>query len=814
MTTDEGRGCLSLVLRLSSYYTPKFTNCVARCIIRAVKPDLTIAQLSIVDGAWQEAPEHLGCFDAASLFDGNVERGHLYVVVEVSGEPEGRDALARELIETVRREYAASRGSIALGLMQAVRAANDFFYTTNANTEPDARRLAGITAVIARDNELFIAQGGPGLTCVVRGKTLMRYPAESPWFNPNEAEIATWLGTRNFATPGEVPIGMRRNYIPDIFHTTLSPGDIVILATRALAQLLTSEELVDTLANRHPDEIVAALEEIAGATDISVIVMRVAGTAIVPTPAPTPAPTGVAMAPEPLPTPETPPESQAPSPAPAAPTPMEEELAWEQIRAERERERQRLQEERAQAQRQDIARGIVHLVAQATRALATLGTRIDWTRVGNTVDRALDATGRSLARGLAFLLRAITPGEPQERKTTLTTKPPTAWKLASLVFPVLLIFIGTANWIIYRIDQQATVERRLTQLVQSANGKLEEAKRWQTTERPMAREAIRQALELLEQARALRPNDPRVASAWNRAQDLLDEVNGIAIIFPSPPFAHFTDPKSKITRLVSRASDVFLLDRGLQRVYRYTVNAVGSSATPVAGDGVILKAGDRVDNRTVGEIFALVWVEAGRLLALDRNGAYYQFDVTRNTWSARATNEPAVWARATLATTYANNLYLVDPTRNQILKYVSPNPDIVWTASVTYFAPGITPPDLSTAIDLAIDGEVWIARADGSVSRFYEGRPRELTLSGLETPIAQPLALITAERMVGLYLVDTGNQRVLQFDKATGRLARQFKPHSQGRDTFQALQAFTVDEANRRFVFVSGGKAYLATLPQ
>ncbi|MCX7839225.1 MAG: hypothetical protein N2559_07180 [Anaerolineae bacterium] len=780
-----------------------------------MKPDLTIAQLSIVDGAWQEAPEHLACFDAASLFEGNVERGNLYIVVEVSGEPEGRDALARALIETVRREYAASRGSIALGLMQAVRAANDFFYTTNANTEPEARRLAGITAVIARDNELFIAQGGPGLTCVVRGKTLVRYPEESPWFNPNEAEIAAWLGTRNFSTPGEVPIGMRRNYIPDIFHTTVLPGDIVVLATRALVQLLTNEELIDTVANRHPDEIVAALEDVAGATDLSAIVLRVAGEAIVPTPAPMPETTEEAIAPASSPTSETAPASQVPVPPPPVTTPTEEELAWEQIRAERERERQRLQEERAQAQRQEISRGVLHLVAQAARALAGLGTRIDWTRIGNAVDRALDALVRGLARGLAFLIRAITPGEPKTSKTiSPSSRPQTAWKLAALTLPILLILLGMANWVIYRTEQQAALERRLTQLVQNANGRLEEAKRLQTTDRAAAREAIRQALEFLEQARALRPNDPRVASTLNRAQDLLDEVNGIAVIFPSPPFANFTDPKSKITRIVTRVSDVFLFDRGLQRIYRYTINEVGSSATPVAGEGVILKSGDRVDNRTVGEIFDVVWLEAGRLIALDRNGAYYQFDLARNTWSARAANEPAAWARATLATTYANNLYLIDPSRNQILKYVSPSPDVVWTASVTYFAPGVTPPDLSTAIDLAIDGEVWLVRADGSVSRFYDGRPREITLSGLDTPVTKPLALITTERMIGLYLVDAGNQRVLQFDKTNGRLARQFKPHSQGRDTFKALQAFAVDEPNRRFVFVSGGKAYLATIPQ
>jgi hypothetical protein len=767
-----------------------------------VKPDIRVAQLSIIDGAWQEAPDHLACFDAAALFEGALERGNLYIVVEVAGEPEGRDRLARELIETVRREYAATRGSIALGLMQAIRAANDFFYTVNASLSPEARRIGGITAVILRGDELFIAQGGPGVTCVVRGKTLARYPEESHWFNPDEAAVAEWLGSRDFVTPGEVPLGMRRNYIPDIFHTTLAPGDTVVLATRALVHLLTDEELIDTLANRHPDEIVNALEDVAGAMDLSVIVIQRAGEA------------RAAVSPTPLPSVEIAPQGETQSPASDVVAPVEEELAWQQIRAERERERQRLQEERARARRQEIFTSLLRGAANAMRALAGLGARVDWTRLGNMVDRALDALVRGLARTLVFLIRAITPGEPKENKPARpSTQLQTAWKLAALVLPLVLIFTGIVTWGMYRADQQAAQERRLTQLVNNANGLMEEAKRLQPTDRVAAREAVRRALELLEQARALRANDPRVASAVNRAQDLLDELNGISVIFSLPTFATFAD-KSQITRIVARASDVFLFDRGLQRVYRYVVNESGSSATPASSDGVILKSGDRVGNRTVGEIFDVVWLDAGRLVVLDRTGAYYQFDASRNTWSARAANEPAAWARATMAATYANNLYLIDPSRNQILKYVSPTPDVTWTASVTYFAPGVTPPDLSTAIDLVIDGEVWIIRADGSVSRFYEGRPREITLSGLDAPIAKPLALITTERMTNLYVVDAGNPRVLQFDKVTGRLARQFKPHSQGRDAFKALQAFAVDEPNRRFVFVSAGKAYLATIPQ
>jgi len=774
-----------------------------------VKSEIIIAQLSIVDGAWQDAPDNLACFDAAALFEGNVERGSLYVVVEVAGEPEGRDALARELIETTRREYAATRGSIALGLMQAVRAANDFFYDTNANAAPEARRIAGVTAALVRADELFIAQAGPGLTCLARGNALTRYPDDSPWFNADETAVAEWLGSRNFATPGEVPIGMRRNYTPDIFHTALYPGVVVVLATRALAHLLTREELIDTLAQRHPDEIVAALEDLAGASDLSAIVLRVAGEPPATISAPT-APLRVEDEIEP----EQVVEPEPPIPVDVPPPPSEEELALQKIRAERELERQRLQEEQARERQQKIRAGVLRAGAGAVGALAGMTGRINWTGIGNAADRAIGAVVRGAARALAFLIRAIIPGEPKEDAPPSSPTRQTAWKLAALALPLLLLVAGIVMWGVYRAEQRAAFERQVVQLIGDAGKSFEDAKRLERADRAAARAAAQKSLQWLEQARALSPNDPRINTLSYPVQDFLDGLNGVSVIFSLPTFATFSDAKSKVTRIVPRWPDLFILDRGLQRVHRFTINDLGSSAVPTSGDGIILKFGDKIDNRAVGDIFDLVWIDAGRLVALDRSGAYFQFDPAKAEWSAGAVSGAGIFARATVAATYENRLYLIDPPQNQIQKYNPSGSAIVWSAAATYFAPGVTPPDLSAVVDLAIDGDIWLARADGSIARFYDGRPKAISFSGLDAPISKASGLFTSERVNSLYVVDVGNSRVVQFDKGTGRFARQFKPHSQARDAFKGLQALAVDEPNKRFFFVGDGKAYIATIPQ
>src|SRR5574341_337429 len=240
-----------------------FTICAARCIIIFVRRELSVAKLSILDGTWQEAPDHIAIFDEGS------RRGVLYVVVEVAGEADGRDALAHEMIETAHREYAASRGSITLGLSQAIRAVNSFFYDVNVNTPREARRIAGMTAAVLRGNDLFVAQAGPGLMCHLRGNELRRYPADSPWFDPDAA-----IG--GFPPPGAVPIGLRHEYTPDLAHVALEPGDTILLSTRALAHLLTTEEVIDAVSNRHPDEIVENLGDLAGAGDLSVIALGLA----------------------------------------------------------------------------------------------------------------------------------------------------------------------------------------------------------------------------------------------------------------------------------------------------------------------------------------------------------------------------------------------------------------------------------------------------------------------------------------------------------------------------------------------------------
>lgn len=774
-----------------------------------MKLEIAIAQLSIIDGVWQDAPDNLAQLDEATLFGEGTARGNLYIVTEVFGEPDGRDELARQIIETVRREYAASRGSISAALTQAVRAANDFFYNVNASLPAEQRRIAGIAAAVLRDDEFFITQGGPSVVCLARDQQLQRFPETSPWFIAEDRP----LYDDEFTTPGTIPLGKRRNYTPDLFHLTLQPGDTVVLATRTLVHLLSNQELLDTLANRHPDEIVASLEDVANAADLSVLVLRVIDQRAPVAPpeeappifAPLPAEPASLETVEPVPSVIIPQFKEPPAPVGEPPDqepiqvePSEEELA-----------RRREQRARAEARRAKIRAGFLSVTAGIVAVFAKIFGRVNFNRIGNVADRTIDAVIRTFARVIVFIIRAIVPGDPTGlKKAAPHPLRSTAWQLASMALPILLVLGGIGAWINYRFELARSEDAAIAQLIDESTKALTRAKQLAPSNKDAARAETQTALTKAQQARAKRPLDQTLNKPYNDAADFLDELNGILPLFAQPSFLTLTDPKTAATRIIARFPDVYIFDRGAQRVYRVPVSDAGANPTSSAGDNVILKRGEKYNDRTAGELIDMMWIDAGRLVVLDRNGAFWQYDPARGL-SSRGAGDPLAWTRVNLAASYAGNLYLADPPHNQILKYV-PTGDW-WTSSVTYFNPGVNP-DMANVVDMAIDGDVWLLRANGSILQCASNRCNEFAIKELDTPFNQPIALVTSQTLAGLYIADAGNQRIVQIDKATGRFTRQFKPRNQDRDVFKSLKAFTVDD--KRFYFVNGNQAYLANIPQ
>ena len=109
---------------------------------------------------------------------------------------------------------------------------------------------------------------------------------------------------------------------------------------------------------------------------------------------------------------------------------------------------------------------------------------------------------------------------------------------------------------------------------------------------------------------------------------------------------------------------------------------------------------------------------------------------------------------------YLGNLYVIDKSSNQILKFVDGEDGLTKSNYFSDF-----PPDLSKAISMSIDGSVWMLFKDGSIQKFIKGIKDTFNVSGLAKPFSNPTKIFTDKNTDSLYILDNGNSRVVVIGK-------------------------------------------------
>ncbi len=143
--------------------------------------------------------------------------------------------------------------------------------------------------------------------------------------------------------------------------------------------------------------------------------------------------------------------------------------------------------------------------------------------------------------------------------------------------------------------------------------------------------------------------------------------------------------------------------------------------------------------------------------------------------------------------TYDQNFYVLDSAANDVLRFRPVGGD-AYGEPEGYFGvnSGV---DLSDAVDLAIDGSVFVMFLDGSVQRYEFGRIAEFSLSTIPSPLGSPTAIYISQDMGSLYILDGQNDRVVQVT-TLGEYQRQFSAPS-------SLFADAID------LYVNRGETYL-----
>jgi hypothetical protein len=335
------------------------------------------------------------------------------------------------------------------------------------------------------------------------------------------------------------------------------------------------------------------------------------------------------------------------------------------------------------------------------------------------------------------------------------------------------------------------------------------------SDKPTARGLLHEAQGLLKEAQTLKPNDPLVGGLEGKIQVTLDEINNVVKLYWIGALQRYDDPGSNPSRVVASGIDVYVLDEGTHRVYKYLLNEVGDGLQDVDVDPVLLRKGDQRGDIVVSDLVDMVWMPAGsgrqtsNLLVLESGGSLLEYDPIFGL-AVLPVGDKDKWRYPQLIGSFFGNFYLLDSQSNQIFKYLP-------TADGGYSNPPETwlqiDIDLAGVVDMAIDGYIYLLYADGRILKFMGGELAPFEQTEIDEPLRGPTAIFTSpdEETQFLYVADAGNGRIVQFSKE-GQFIRQFRAAEAG--VFDQLKSLHVDEIGSKFYILNGNTLYMANIPE
>jgi hypothetical protein len=285
------------------------------------------------------------------------------------------------------------------------------------------------------------------------------------------------------------------------------------------------------------------------------------------------------------------------------------------------------------------------------------------------------------------------------------------------------------------------------------------------------------------------------------------------VVVPPPPRG--------ITNTVGFAS-LYLLDSNAGILYR-TPRTGGTPQPFLRSDEVV--AGSPL---AVGRVRAQAWrydnivvvaqsADGGPFTYYFRNGENWAYSLLAGSEEWGRVSEPFRVAN------YEGNLYVWGVVPGNILRYQSgqfgqfPDP---WVEN-----PGGK--QFESALDLAVDGKIYLLQPDGSVLVFAFNEAtgerafeREIAPPAVDPPLAAATRFFVSGESPEagfIFLVDASNERVIQIDKVSGELIQQTRVRPESSYDLGQLNSIAVDEGAARptlYLVMNAGQVLRATVPE
>ena len=323
----------------------------------------------------------------------------------------------------------------------------------------------------------------------------------------------------------------------------------------------------------------------------------------------------------------------------------------------------------------------------------------------------------------------------------------------------------------------------------------------------MARQLLTEALNQLKTAQQRDPASSAATPLMALIQDTLTRMDAIQELRDVRTVLDLNEPPEgpALLRNVFLKNDtLYVLDKaGDQIVQVPSPNPQGGGAS----SGPFFLPQGRGSSRRNLDSLALLPSGGGwpqdSLLTVDDNRGLLEFIPGQEPRSLplRGTGE---WASFQAAEGFAGSLYILDPKASQVWRYLPT--DRGFDSERRAMLPSL---DLRDAVDLAVDGDVYVLVRTGKVLKFSSGRAQPFSMDGLDKPMLNPVSLFSNPASKAVYVSDAGNKRILAFEKETGKFLRQF-PVPQ----LPQIHCLWVDEERSIIYLVADTRLYSATMPR
>lgn len=688
-----------------------------------------VGRFAIVDGQPREDGPFLQSFPRQRPDE---EEDELYVLVEPAS-PASKDYCS-QLVDAIGRMFREDTLSMTGAVLRALDAAHQQLRDWNERRVAEHRVGAGVSCVAIRGRTAYLAQVGPAVAYHLGDGRVTRVVPE---------------------LQATEPLGQPAQIEPLFTRYELSPGDLLLIASPTIEELLDQDALRSILLKGGDEALVELFRLARERQEFSLALLA------------------CVVEPE---------KVAVPTPREAIEEPTSDKDAPEQSIADPE-PGSGLGPAQAVEQPVGISDGD-EPAAHAERMVTAVAE-----------DEPAQPAGLTQPK---IRLKGQESDVRYRRATGLSGRiaqiPPIAYVLVGLLVVVGLIAVF--------VIPSALQESRDDQYADSFDAGITALTAALATSDPAERRELLATAELaLTDAEKARPGTAEVANrldqvaAAERELDSVVELSGLELV---------TDVSEQIPGPVSSKSlalgggGAYFLDPAQERVI--AVALVTADAEPF----VLFAAGDLVGAEITGVPQHIAWAEElNALLIMDDARRLIAVTPPGQPGRLLSVRGSEAWGSADGIADAGGSLYVLDRLGDQVWRYPPSE-----SGFDSEREPLLASVELEQALELALGDVLYLIIGNDTIMRVQNGLAEPLTLAGIDQPLSAPGSLVPLPAAGLLLVADRGNDRIVVLS-TDGTFRQQWRS-----PTFIDLRSIAVDEVNGLLYVLLGGALYRTPLPQ